>query len=233
MSARGRIEYFEQNGHVSKMLAEAAEAYNIPPSDGTLELWEENLEVPYPAMEPRAEAARRALAFVASESQPWMVVHDYLKAEAPASYQYMLHALQRMDLNEKEGKIALTVGKAQLDVYIMSDQSLRFSQTDQFLVPPGDRYEGADNQYHFMAETSDDKAEVKFLAVFLPYKKGETPPAVEVVGEGSVRGFTVGTDRALAWWGEGETGTLAEGLPAGRMLVESEEQGTTRKVVLE
>ena len=162
-----------------------------------------------------------------------MVVHDYLKAEAPTSYQYMLHTLERMDLNEEEGKISVAVGEAQLDIYLMSDQTLQFGQTDQFMVSPGDRYEGADNQYHFTAETSEEKAEVKFLGVFLPYRKGETPPSVEVVGEGSVRGFRVGTDRALAWWGEGETGKLVEGSAEGRMLIEADEQGTTRKVVLE
>ena len=145
----------------------------------------------------------------------------------------MLHALKRMDLDQEQGKISLTVGQAKLDVYLISDQDILFSQTDEFLVSPGDRYEGADNQFHFKAETSKDTATVKFLALFIPYRKGDVPPSVARLSEGSVRGYTIGEDRVVAWWGEGETGELGEGLPEGRMLVESADNGGSKKVVCE
>jgi hypothetical protein len=222
MAARGRIEYFEQDGHVTKVLGEAAEAYNTPPREGTVEMWEEHLDIPYPSMEPRAEIARRAMVFVASKERPWMAVHDYLKVDAPTRYQYMLHAVKQMDLEQEAGKVSLTVGKAQLDVYLISDQELDFSQTDEFLVPPGDRYEGADNQYHFTAESRDSSDAVRFLALYVPYRKGVLPPEVRLFADGNTRGFQIGEERVVAWWGEGETGLLADGVGEGRMLVESQ-----------
>lgn len=221
MAARGKIEYFEQDGHITKMLGEAAEAYNIPLGEGTLELWKEHLETSPPSMEPRAELARRALAFVASEERPFMAVHDYLKTAAPTRFQYMLHALEPMSLEEGIGKLSLTVGKASLDVYLISNRGLQFSQTDQFLVPPDDRYQGAENQYHFTAETGDESSDVKFLALYLPYRAGSQPPEVRMLEEGELRGFQIGEERVLVWWGDGETGVLSEEIGTGRMFVES------------
>ncbi|MGW8179733.1 MAG: heparinase II/III domain-containing protein, partial [bacterium] len=120
MAARGRIEYFEQAGHITKMRAEDAEAYNTPPSEDTLDLWKENVDLPPPSMEPRAELARRTLAFVASEEHPWMAIHDYIKVDSPTSFQYMLHALEPMSFSQDTGQLSLTVGKAQFDIYLMS-----------------------------------------------------------------------------------------------------------------
>jgi hypothetical protein len=233
MAARGRIEYFEQDGHITKMRAEAAEAYNIPPSEGDLQLWKENLEIPPPPMQPKAEVARRALVFVASEEQPWIAIHDYLRADSPTRYQYMLHAVEQMSLDEEGGKLSLTVGQAQLDVYLMSDQGLGFSQTSQFLVPPEERYEGAPDQFHFTAETGADSAELKFLVLCVPYKKGEVPPKVRMLEEGEIRGFQIGEDRVVAWWGAGETGLLSEGSGEGRLLVNSAFEGEMKTVLCE
>jgi len=222
MAARGKIEYFEQDGHITKMLGEAAEAYNTPPSDGTIELWKEHLEIPPPSMEPRVEVARRALVLVSAEQGPWMAVHDYIKTDEPTQYQYMLHAIRQMKLLPEDGKLSLTVDEAQLDVYLLSDRGLKFSQTDQFLVPPGDRYEGAENQFHFTAETSDKSADVKYLGLFIPYRKGTSPPPVERIDEGGLQGFQIGQERVIAWWGDGETGPLEEGQLEGRLLIHSQ-----------
>jgi hypothetical protein len=233
MAARGEIEFFERTGHITTMRGEASQAYNTPPGEGTLELWTEHLEIAPPSMEPKAEVARRALVFAASEKQPWLAVQDYLKTDSPTRYQFLLHAAEEMRLDESAGKISLTSGPVQLDVYLISDQDLRFSQTSQFLVPPGERYEGAADQYHFTAETGADSAQVKFLALCVPYLKQDVPPTVQVFEEGTVQGFQIGEDRVAAWWGDGETGKLSEELEPGRLIVRSVFEGEMKTVLCE
>jgi len=233
MAARGEIELFEQTGHITTMRGEASQAYNTPPGEGTLELWKEHLEIGPPSMEPKAEIARRALIFVASQKQPWLAIQDYLKTDSPTRYQFLLHAVEEMRLDESTGKISLTNGPVQLDVYLISDQDLKFSQTSQFLVPPEERYEGAADQYHFTAETGADSAQVKFLALCVPYLKQDVPPTVQVFEEGTVQGFQIGEDRVAAWWGDGETGKLSEELEPGRLMVRSMFEGEVKTVLCE
>ena len=69
----------------------------------------------------------------------------------------------------------------------------------------------------------------RFLAVFVPYRAGSTPPAVERIEEDGKRGFRVGQEKVLAWWGEAESGSFAgQGMEGeGRLYLELLEDGRT------
>ena len=89
-------------------------------------------------------------------------------------------------------------------VRVISSQPLTFSQTDKFSTPPTERYEGAANQWHLTVGTTRKAAEVKFLALAVPFRNTEPVPRIELVEDGSWRGFTVNGEKIIAWWGEGE-----------------------------
>jgi hypothetical protein len=136
-----------------------------------------------------------------------MVVHDYITAEEPTTFQFLLHSLERMDYDSKQGTVFVENGQARCIVKIISTEPLEFSQTDRFNIPPGERYEGAANQWHLTVGTSKKAAEVKFLALMVPYRSTEPAPRIEVVEEGSWFGFEVNGEVVKAWWGKGEIGT--------------------------
>ncbi|MGW8181946.1 MAG: hypothetical protein ACWGQW_24730, partial [bacterium] len=80
---------------------------------------------------------------------------------------------------------------------------------------------------------TDGSAAVKFLALFVPYPSGESQPKVQTVDYGDIRGFQIGEERVVAWWGVGEAGTLSQEQGKGRMLVESVMQGSRKTVLCE
>ena len=221
MAARGRIEYCEQVGEVIKMRGEAAEAYNVEPSKEESDLWLETFKAPHPPVDPMVRVATRTLAFVAEKAQPWVAIQDYLQVDGTAKFQYLLHAVNEMALYAKEGKVSACSGNACVDVYIVAESPLDFAQTSKFTVAPEERFSGAPEQFHFSAETVDARPEMRFLAVLVPYRRGETPPIVEPFEGPSVRGFHVGGDSVEAWWGPGQDGILGGASTPARMRLES------------
>ena len=228
MEASGRIESFRHTGKLTLVRAEAGAAYNVPLSEGTLNQWREHLSDPLPSMEPEVLLARRCLAFAGSKDHPWLAVHDYLETAGPTSFDYLLHALEQMELDQERGTVLVKNGRARLLVYLLSDAGLAFSQSGKLSPPPGDRYEGAPEQWHFSAGTTRQQDRVRFLALFIPYRDGDTPPAVEHIALDNVRGFRVGGEQVLAWWGESETGSF-EDYGEGRLFLELAEEDGKKK----
>ena len=232
LQASGTIEYFKHSGKLTLVRGEAGAAYNVALSEGTLEEWEKLLDEPVPSMQPEVSLARRSLAFVGSKERPWLAVQDFLETSGPASYDYLLHSLEKMELDQQKGTVLVKSGRARLLVYLLSDTGLSFSQSDKFSPPPGNRYEGAPYQWHFSARTTGQNSRARFLALFLPYREGDSPPAVEMITEDNVRGFKVGQERVLAWWGEGETGSWQD-YGQGRLFLELDEDGGMKKYTAE
>ncbi|MBN2288005.1 MAG: heparinase II/III family protein, partial [Candidatus Glassbacteria bacterium] len=228
MEASGRIEYCRTSGKLTLVRGEAGAAYNVPLSESTLSQWREHLAEPVPSMEPAVLLARRTLAFTGSKERPWMAVQDYLETDGPAYFDYLLHAQEEMQLDQDQGTILVKSGQARLIVHLLADNGLSFSQSSEFIPPPGDRYENAPRQWHFSARTAVAPGRARFLALFIPYREGEKPPEVEGIQSGETRGFRVGDETVLAWWGEGETGRC-EGYGEGRLFLELNEDGARKK----
>ncbi|HUU27342.1 MAG TPA: DUF4962 domain-containing protein [archaeon] len=235
MAANGTIEVFRHTGNLTFARGEAKAAYNVPLSEETLRQWKDYLSEPLPSMEPKVLLARRSLAFAGSKDHPWLAVHDYLETDGSAVFDYLLHALEKMELDQEQGTILVKRGRACLLVYLLSDTGLSFSQSGKFFPPPEDRYEGAPEQWHFAARTTEEKDRMRFLALYVPFREGDTPPAVEKVVADNVRGFRIGDERVLAWWGEDETGKYedyGEGRE-GRLFILLSEDGGMKKYLCE
>ncbi|HLA39363.1 MAG TPA: heparinase II/III-family protein, partial [Candidatus Glassbacteria bacterium] len=222
MAAAGNIGQYQYAGKLTLAVGDATAAYNVPMGESTVEQWREILkDLPLPPSGPRATAARRALAFSGEGDKAWLAVSDYVAAESPTRFQFLLHALDKLELDQAGGSVVVTNGPARCLVKIVSTGSLAFSQNDRFYTPPEERYEGAANQWHFTAETTEDAPFARFVALAVPFRAGEPLPEVKEATEGNLRGFEINGERVSAWWGEGETGAVEGFEGPGRLFVET------------
>ena len=210
--AGGRIESFERRGVVTLVKGEAAGAYNLPQIPEVAKLWEQRLRQPLPPMTPQLEAFERTLAFAAAPGRPVLVVHDYLRASAPATFDWLLHALSRMNVDARGGAITVQDGPARLAVRLVAGSPLRFEQKSGFPVPPepitNTAYvlgkEEFAEQWHLSARTASPAREMKFLAVLVPYRASEKPPEIVATRKGDAVGFRIGATEVSAGWGAGD-----------------------------
>jgi hypothetical protein len=212
MKASGTIEKFEPSEALSIVTGECARAYNLPMSEFTVQQWEENLDEPLPGVEPEAKVVRRTIVFSHNSETPWIAVHDYLKTDGAATFDYLLHSLEKIQFDQQTQQLLVKNGNVGMNVFFLSPEDLHFSQTSKFPVEPEERYKGAPDQWHFTATTTEETDEMRYLVLMIPRRlDNEKYPLLDVkrIDFGSVKGFQVGDEHILAWWGTGETGNFS------------------------
>jgi len=90
--------------------------------------------------------------------------HDFLlidELEAPdqVRFDWLLHALEKIQIDEENRTVTVSRGKARLSVEFLSPQRLVFSQTDKFNEDPGEIYEAPGefypDQWHLTVSTAE------------------------------------------------------------------------------
>ena len=226
-AAGGRIESFERRGRITVVRGQAAEAYNLPQPEDVARLWHRLLKEPLPATEPKVETFERTLVFDGSRSRPLLVVSDYLTTIAATNFDWLLHSLSSMETDARTGSISFGSGNVRLAVRLVSTEPFSFSQSRGFPVPPEPVEDTAfpdppnETQWHLKAHTEGGAREVRFLALFVPYRASEPPPAITVPESSTARGFRVGDFEVATWWGPGNKGEISlDGLKGnGRLVV--------------
>ncbi|GEM_PF-3034385 len=105
------------------------------------------------------------------------LIADDLKGPTRASYDWLLHALSEMQIDEVKREIKINQGESSLDVKFLEPSKLTFTQNDKFTQAP----EGTKpNQWHLAAtaRATDDKQ--RFLVLLHP---GKTTKPVDYVVE--------------------------------------------------
>ncbi len=166
LRARGRIAAFRHQKALTYVAGDAAEAYG-----GRL---------------------TRFLRHVLFLRPGLIVMVDDLEAPRPARYQWLLHALEKMEADETAGVVVSRRGGASLTVRLVAPQGLAFSQTDRFDTPynagnPPEYHEERPNQWHFRAETREPAAATRILAL--------------ATVRGPDEDFRVETLEHEGWWG--------------------------------
>jgi len=244
-AANGTIEDYVRQGLVTMARGQAAKAYNVPQRESVKRQWGEWLKEPIPPMEPKVESFERTVAFAGSKTRPVFVVRDHLRTDVPASFDWLLHALNQMKVDERTGVIRVQNEDAKLVVRLVATEPLRYSQRDWFPVAPeldeatartaslAARRERYANQWHLNARTGKPAQEIKFAAVMVPYRASEAEPQIAAEKFGDSVVFTVAGTTVAAWMGAGPQGALAgRGIAAkGRLAVRAGEGGTTETVV--
>jgi hypothetical protein len=240
--AAGRIEEFRREGILTLARGQAAEAYNTPQTRAILNLWKKyDAKTPVPSLEPRVESCERTLAFAASKTHPVLVIHDYVRTAAPTAFNWLLHTLEKLEMDARTGCVLIRNGEARVAVRLIATAPAEFSQSDRFPIPMEKpdaaafimSKEAYPNQWRFNAATQKPATEVKFLAVLVPYRAQEAQPDIVPIASADVRGFRIGDVVVAAWWGEGVQGKIAAGdlSGEGRLVVKVNENGQVSTIV--
>ena len=121
----------------------------------------------------------------------YFVMIDELAAKAPSTFDWLLHSLEEMAVDEQGSRVRASKGDARLLVQFVEPEKLALSQTDQFAVPP--EKEGLRNQWHLTASTTRPSSKADFVTVLYPYKAGQESalPRIERVEAPGVSGVSV------------------------------------------
>jgi hypothetical protein len=112
------------------------------------------------------------------------IIYDDLEASEPVTFEWWLHALSEMDVNQAEKSIIISKGDAGLKVKFLQGE-LMFEQFTGFPHPP-ELIEYADNtmpqfttrledQWHLTGTTISKNHKAKLLSVLVPFKQGRKP----------------------------------------------------------
>lgn len=106
-----------------------------------------------------------------------IAIHDELEAEEPSTFQWLLHALQEMQVDGGAQTVHIQRGDARCQVQFLMPIALELTQTDQFTVPPET---GDANQWHLTASTADKAAAQQSLIVLVPHRADEESSLPEI-----------------------------------------------------
>ncbi|MBT7161395.1 MAG: DUF4962 domain-containing protein, partial [Victivallales bacterium] len=127
--------------------------------------------------------------------EPIVVIRDELAAAKPATYQFLLHALNKMRIAAGKQRVTFSRRDSRCRVDFLAPQGLTFEQTDQFPVAPVNK---APNQWHLTASTVEPVSATASLIVIQTHRAGQSgdllTPSVET-GEGCVGVRLTGGER--------------------------------------
>lgn len=111
---------------------------------------------------------------------PVVVMFDDLEGAQASTYQWWLHAMDRMAVDSTAQTVRITRNQAQLDILLLAPDHLSITQTDQFTLPPEGDAKRYPNQWHLTAQTTSPARECRFLTVLLPHRTGQEDPTRKV-----------------------------------------------------
>ncbi len=163
-ASRGRIDEFFTSDHFDYCRGDATEAYGG-----------------------RLQRFLRHLLYVREPGGPgWFVIADDLETPEAATFQWLLHALSEMSIDQAGRAVTVSEGEAQLHVSFVAPQALTFQQTDRFDPAPESSNAQQDfpAQWHLTASTTAAQKQGGFLVLLQPQrsKAGSPCPTREAVG---------------------------------------------------
>ena len=162
--ARGRITAFASNDYAHYALGDAHAAYAE-----RLERFDRHV------LYLRPHAGDEAMVIVADE----------LASPKPAKFEWWLHALEKMEVDDAHASVTIQRGAARLRVQFLAPAKLRLEQTGKFPIEPNEavRSKNYPDQWHLTAHADEPATRREFLTVLLPYRAGAEGalPAVRVI----------------------------------------------------
>jgi hypothetical protein len=148
-SATGKITAFSTSDKIDYIAGEAGGAY-----EGALKRF------------------TRHILFIKPEL---VIVFDQLEAPEPASFEWRLHSLKKMQI-DGQNDILITNDKAAARVSFLAPDGLELSLTDKFDPPPRARIKLT--EWHLTAAAPKKSKRMEFVTVIRPYRTGkQTPPS--------------------------------------------------------
>lgn len=155
-ASKGEITAFQTTPGIDVVVGEAAEAYRVAEAGGQRRL---------------LDRYTRAILFVKPEL---VIVFDRLQAVEPATFDYWLHAANRIQVGGQR-EIQVQSGDVACDIEFLTPDGLTFTQTDQYDPNPWPQIKT--REWHLTATTPTKTKNLEFVTLYRPHRKNETPPA--------------------------------------------------------
>jgi hypothetical protein len=139
--AQGEIVAFKTTPDVDVVVGEAGSAYEIP-----------------------LERFTRAIIFVKPDL---VIVYDRLQAKEPSSYEYWLHAVDKIDVKDQH-QIQVKNDDVVCDIDFLTPTGLSFEQTDQYDPNPRPRIKL--REWHLTATTPEKSKRMEFVTLYHPHR---------------------------------------------------------------
>lgn len=117
------------------------------------------------------------------------VIFDDLAAPKPATYQWLLHAYDRINVDEPSRILDIRREPAAMKTWLLLPADVSFSQTDRYVPEPEPTVREPKNTWHLTASTTQPATSGQFLAVLMPHRVGREatlPRAALVRGRGAL-----------------------------------------------
>jgi hypothetical protein len=147
-AAKGRIANFENREGYDYTMGDATQAYM-----GQLDRFHRHIIHIHPGI---------------------FVIYDDLEAPEPVTFEWCMHALSEMRINESGRSFIISEGDARLKVQFIQSDRINLDQFTGFPYPPESRGENSPvykDQWHLIASTDAKTTKSKFISVLVPYKK--------------------------------------------------------------
>ena len=156
--AKGKLKAFQSLPHMSYAAGEAQQCYGAP--------------------------VTRYVRHVVLVRPSLILVVDDLEASEPVETQWLLHAKERFDLNEKEQRFTSRRGDTAMTVRLFTPGGFAFGQSDAWPVDPKKDYPMVTSnppakQWHFTATTHERSRSLRIASV-MTVEQGEDKPECEV-----------------------------------------------------
>ena len=102
-----------------------------------------------------------------------MVVYDRLDAGEPATYEYWLHAISKIDVDDQHN-IRVRSEDVVCDIDFLTPSGLTFSQTDQYDPNPIPSIKL--REWHLTATTEGKKRQTEFVTLYRPHRLKDRVP---------------------------------------------------------
>jgi hypothetical protein len=125
------------------------------------------------------------------------VLFDELRSPEPSRFQWLLHAYNRIEMDEANRVLRIANPPATMHVHLLMPEKLDFAETDRYEPEPEPVARGWTNTWHLTASTSESSRETRFLAVLLPHREGKSgalPRVKRIQGVGAVGVLLTGAD---------------------------------------
>ncbi len=126
----------------------------------------------------------RALRHVIHIRPGTFVIIDELAAPEPLSFEWNLHALDKMTIDAGRQLVSIKRNRAALSADFVRPRGLSFSQTDRFIPPPEN---GLPNQWRLTAAAPKSKSTV-FFVVMQTHPAAQSPPSLRLLSREGCEG---------------------------------------------
>lgn len=112
-----------------------------------------------------------------------LILIDELEAPKPSTFQWLLHAFDRFEIDDTEGTVTSKRGGASLTGRLISSSPLTLSQTDAWPIAPDEGYPTLTKplppkRWHVTAETGATRSSCRIASIFTV--QGPSEPAPEI-----------------------------------------------------